>query len=410
MPTPQTVKLLQRSSEMWLYVLACLIILIAYYSLRRDPEPFLGVYSQPGKWFWLKYSLFYTFVFLRRLGLAWNAGYGRKARDTLDELDDVQKLSDHPLAIDAAYFNGYSKDGFYFGAGVQRRPKGRVESLLFIRVPDVGILEWPFSPSTATVEAEPDTYSAQGGLRFIRRIAMKSWRVTFDGELQKRETKEVLKVKFDFIWTAKTDWFDFDTDMHAHPVCEAIARESWDRAFFDRLHDAHQTHHEQFGVLKGPLAIEGLGEQQVELKSMRDHSYGLYRDWSDFHRYILQYFAFDDGSHLAVHLVSLKPTMTHLVTGFVTEKNGTKTPIYACNRPLYTIGENGQPPEKYDFTLTAGTKRLHVQCEKVQAPVYYCGWNQEAKLHVYMCKATMNGIEGRGMCEFEYNNVGKGIY
>lgn len=191
---------------MWLYVLACLLILIAYYSLRRDPEPLLGIYSQPGKWYWVKYSIFYALLFIRRLGLSRNAGYGKKARSTLDELDDVQPLSEHPLAIDAAYFNGYSKDGTYFGAGVQRRPKGRVESLLFIRVPHLGILEWPFSPSTATMEAEPRTYSAEGGLRFIRRIAMKSWRVTFDGQLQSRETKKLYKVQFDLIWTATTDW------------------------------------------------------------------------------------------------------------------------------------------------------------------------------------------------------------
>lgn len=195
--------------------------------------------------------------------------------------------------------------------------------------------------------------------------------------------------------------------MHAHPVCEAIAREPWSREFFDRLRDAHQTHHEQFGVLRGPLKIEGHDDRQLELKSMRDHSYGLYRDWSDFNRYILQYFAFDDGSHLAIHLVSLQPTMSHLITGFVSDKDGNKIPIYACDRPLYTIGEDGQPPEKYDFTLTAGARQLHVECEMVQAPYYYCGWNKEAKLHVYMCKAKLNGVEGRGMCEFEYRNVDK---
>jgi len=236
---------------------------------------------------------------------------------------------------------------------------------------------------------------------------MKSWRVTFDGQLRKRDTPDLFHVKFDLVWTATTDWFDFDTDMDEHPVCEAIARETWDRAFFDRLRDAHQTHHEQFGVLKGQLKIDGHSDQTIELKSMRDHSYGFYRDWNDFHRYILQYFAFDDGSHLAVHLVCLKPTMTQLVTGFIMDPDGKKIPIYSCDRPLYTIGEDGQPPQNYDFTLTAGTRRYHIECEKVQMPDYYCGWNREAKLNVYMCKAKMNGVQGRGMCEFEYNNSQK---
>lgn len=193
--------------------------------------------------------------------------------------------------------------------------------------------------------------------------------------------------------------------MHAHPVCEAIAREKWDREFFDRLRDAHQTHHEQFGQLKGRLKIDQQQERSIELKSMRDHSYGLYRDWNDFHRYILQYFAFDDGSYLALHLVSLKPTMTHLVTGFVIDKNGEKLPIYSCDRSLYSIGEqNRRPPPEYEFTLTAGGRSFRVECEKVEMPTYYCGWNREAELNVYMCKAKINGVDGRGMCEFEYNN------
>lgn len=334
-----------------------------------------------------------------------NAGYGSKAHQSLAELDDVQTLSEHPLAIDAAYFNGYNKDGYYLGAGIQRRPKGRIESLLFVRVPGIGILEWPHSPSTATTELRPNSYSAIGGLELTMVEPMKRWKIKFDGDLSSRKTKTSYHVKFDLDFVATSDYFDFDTDMDPHAISSAVALEPWSKEFFDRLASVHQTHHEQFGVLQGNLHINDK-LQQISLKSMRDHSYGMYRNWNDFHRYILQYFAFDDGSHMALHLVSLSgSTMSHLVTGFVIERDGTKSPIYSCNTHLYDIAEDGQPPDAYSLGVIAGGKSYELKVTKTDSAVYYCGWNWEAKLHSYMCKASVNGINGFGMCEFEYRNI-----
>lgn len=54
-----------------------------------------------------------------------------------------------------------------------------------------------------------------------------------------------------------------------------------------------------------------------------------------FFRYILHYFVSDDGVCVALHLVSLAgTTMSHLVTGFVVDKNGLNQPVESCNRHL----------------------------------------------------------------------------
>ena len=37
---------------------------------------------------------------------------------------------------------------------------------------------------------------------------------------------------------------------------------------------AHQTHYEQFGIISGEVKIEGHGTRQVQLRGVRDHSYG----------------------------------------------------------------------------------------------------------------------------------------
>ena len=50
-----------------------------------------------------------------------------------------------------------------------------------------------------------------------------------------RSTGELYLVKFDFDWTACTDFFDFDTDMHPAGLADGVARESWSREFFNTL-------------------------------------------------------------------------------------------------------------------------------------------------------------------------------
>ena len=50
-----------------------------------------------------------------------------------------------------------------------------------------------------------------------------------------RSTGELHSVKFDFDWTACTDFFDFDTDMHPAGLADGIARERWSREFFNTL-------------------------------------------------------------------------------------------------------------------------------------------------------------------------------
>ena len=50
-----------------------------------------------------------------------------------------------------------------------------------------------------------------------------------------RSTGKLYPVNFDFDWTACTDFFDFDTDMHPAGLADGIARERWSREFFNIL-------------------------------------------------------------------------------------------------------------------------------------------------------------------------------
>uniref|UniRef100_A0A914V9C0 Uncharacterized protein n=1 Tax=Plectus sambesii TaxID=2011161 RepID=A0A914V9C0_9BILA len=392
-----------------------LFVAIKYFLGKADENEKLlfGVYPQPGRWYWLKFCLFYSLLKLRSWGLlkrSGSAGYGSKSKVSLLDMERSQPLSDHPFAIDAAYFNGYNEEGYFLGAGVQRRPNQEVETLMFIRVPGLGILEWVNSPSTAQKERVAGMYSTSGGLTLAPVEAFKTWRVTLENaNMQLREDRNrKFVVNFDLTWTADTPWIDFDTDLNPIALARSIACEPWSREFFTRLQDAHQTHHEQFGVLRGRLDIGGYKTvDDWSMVSMRDHSYGKYRDWSHFHRYILQYLAVDDGTRIALHIVSMPGVlMSHLVSGFVVDTSGRKTNVVSIDKRLDQIGEDGIPPDEYSFNAyTADGQTLSVRITKTVSMTYYCGKQWDAAISPYLCKAQVNGVAGRGMCEFEYFNA-----
>lgn len=49
------------------------------------------------------------------------------------------------------------------------------------------------------------------------------------------KTKKEVDVNFDFLWTAFTPYFDFDTDMSPVTMADAVCRETWSRSYFDDL-------------------------------------------------------------------------------------------------------------------------------------------------------------------------------
>ena len=75
----------------------CLPILIAVWLLRQDPKPINAIYSQPNKWYALKYCIFRLLLRHRkrhqhRSVNGENAGMGRKSRNSPEDMDKVQPL------------------------------------------------------------------------------------------------------------------------------------------------------------------------------------------------------------------------------------------------------------------------------------------------------------------------------
>ena len=91
---------------MWSYILVGIPFMLGLkFLLSSNKSPILGIYSQPGKWFTLKYWAFYVLFNLRKRQNAKlkkvegkDAGYGVRSRSSVDEMEKAQVLpTGHPL-------------------------------------------------------------------------------------------------------------------------------------------------------------------------------------------------------------------------------------------------------------------------------------------------------------------------
>ncbi|XP_019617737.1 PREDICTED: uncharacterized protein LOC109465037 [Branchiostoma belcheri] len=399
------------------YLLAAPVLLVAGYAvsqlLVRAPPRRAAVYSQPGPWYRLKYWAFVGILAFRKwrskntkAGEGMAAGMGVKSRNSSADMEEIQKLQDHPKAIDAVYFNGSNRDGVYFVAATARRPNKVTQTVLYLRFPDIGLLEHPCLPNTA-MERETDREYAARGLRLEMVEPMKVWRLSYSGKMRAvDQTKQLLQTEFVLTWTACTPYYDFDTDMEPWAVADAMAREPWSREFFQNLQDMHQTHYEQFGTFEGTVHVEGYQDRKIVIKGLRDHSYGKYRDWSLFHRYGLQMLHLEDGTCFNVGIVSMPATMSRLALGYVLHPDGSKSSLSSLDWDLSTCGEDGIQPKMFAFDFMAGGKKYHLECKVLRAPIFYIGFGWTAKIHEGFAEFTVNGVPGWGIAEWDFRNHG----
>ncbi|CAH1252460.1 Hypp9300 [Branchiostoma lanceolatum] len=165
------------------------------------------------------------------------AGLGVKSKHSSADMEQVQKLQDHPKAIDAVYFNGSNMDGVYFVAATARRPEKVTQTILYLRLPNIGLLEHPSMPDTS-MKRVSDWEFAAGGVRLELVEPMKVWRLSFSGKMRAVDQEnQLLQTDFVLTWTACTPYYDFDTDMEPWAVADAMAREPWSQEFFHNLQE-----------------------------------------------------------------------------------------------------------------------------------------------------------------------------
>uniref|UniRef100_A0A1B6EEL4 Uncharacterized protein n=2 Tax=Clastoptera arizonana TaxID=38151 RepID=A0A1B6EEL4_9HEMI len=307
-------------------------------------------------------------------------------------------------AIDAVYMNAANKFGWHFIAGVVRQNNGIVNSLFYLKVPGIGLLQAPKLPDTFSVlpKDKVGTFSTNY-LTFVPIQAMTLWKVSYRGPMRLLgDSKRKFNVKLEATFKSKLKVFDFDVDMKDNTIIKSISCEPWSISYFKRLKDYHQTHYEQHGELNGSVSIDGV-HFDLLLNCMRDHSYGR-RDWTLFHRYILHIFTLEDGTKGNVGIVCAPSMFTRLEIGYIYLPNGTLLPLESIDLSFYQHGEAGTPPLDYGFTFKAGGETYLVQVIVKESAEFYYGNNWEARIVENLCRFVVNGIEGWGATEWQYRN------
>ncbi|KAJ8969709.1 hypothetical protein NQ314_001623 [Rhamnusium bicolor] len=138
---------------------------------------------------------------------------------------------------------------------------------------------------------------------------------------------------------------------------------------------------------------------------MRDHSHK--RDWSLMHRYIYHMFYLSNRTKISVGVVCQPCTSSCLEMGFITHPDGKLEAIESCDLLLYQHGENGVLNNELCFTFEANSITYDVKIKYVHDVVHYVGNDTEAKMNERFLTCEVNGILGRGISEWHYNNINK---
>ncbi|XP_052812980.1 uncharacterized phosphotransferase YvkC-like isoform X2 [Mya arenaria] len=250
------------------------------------------------------------------------------------------------------------------------------------------------------------------GCRFTVIEPMRSWRVTYNGllrlglhcEPESPKPKNLLNVKLSFKWECVCDPFNFDVDLCHDLLAEAVAKETWNKEFWDKLRGKHQTHYEQCGELSGTIEVEGHKPQRVFLKSFRDHTFGV-RNWEMFERYAVHYIWIEEVGIMAMVASLWMPGyITRLKSGYLMYANGVTYPVTAVNFDLEGVTRERNPPEKYSFTFEAADIVYHVDVIAVVTPEVYHYTTRTSRVLERFSTYTVNGKPARGLTEYHYRN------
>ncbi|XP_050301318.1 uncharacterized protein LOC126739604 [Anthonomus grandis grandis] len=393
---------------MYMDILAALLVLFLTFVLirnKKEPKKLFNVYTQPGKWYFLKYP-----AFLALLGITRLKYYLRGKKGVLDErqLEKRQALSDHPLAFDAVFFHAVSQDDIYLAAGAERRHQGVINGLIYLKHPKFGLLKTLRLPDTKLQEDPESIMSGKSwaaeGFSFTPVEPMKRWDLNFSGKMRVHGQEKIVDVVIQAKFLSEMPYFFYDLELPAKMLARAMAREKWSKEFFKNLKEAHQTHYEQMGFLEGILKVNG-EEVPLKLDAFRDHSFGLKRDWSAMHRYIFQMFYLENQTRIVLGIISHPVTASHYEMGYVVHANGKIDAINSCDLRLWQHGESGRPSDELCFTFVAGNHTYECKVKYDFTAAHFVGNNTEVKMYERFLTCEVNGIKGKGISEWNYSNT-----
>ncbi|KAG6442384.1 hypothetical protein O3G_MSEX002301 [Manduca sexta] len=326
-----------------------------------------------------------------------------------DEVLERKYYLETSTSIDAVYFNGMSKDNDALVCGVARRKDNICEAFLYLKINGEDLLLMPSMPDTRLEQSltEAGEYHVQG-IKITNFIPMRTWQLCYNGEMKPRGKQDQrVKVEMALTWSAWWPPFNYDSMMAPESMASDMAREHWSKDYFKLLKKFHQTHYEQMGFLRGTVKIDGK-EYDLNMPAVRDHTFGSFRDWHTFHRYVLHFIFLDNGDCMAIGSVSQPAILSHLTIGYLCRHaDQTVLPVKWCDYRLYHHGENKIMPKDYGFVFKAGNQEYAVKVNVEDEDANYFGNGRIAKIYERWSSVEVNGVKGRACVECQFNNVQK---
>ncbi|CAI5443991.1 unnamed protein product [Caenorhabditis angaria] len=374
--------------------------------LRQDALPLLGVYSQAGKWYWLKFRLM-KFVIERRQKKQSGERNSKKSENLMksqfggdggerkiEEMEKKHELNTE-FGADAVFFDAANRDGWYFTLGTAQRPENVINLFFILKIPSLGTFvneELLTDTNVKSLNTSDATWRTASGFTVKCLEPMKKWSLSFQGNLVKSPGFRVFEkigaeaeaenfpripASFELIWTNFGGQFDFDTACSPTSIAHSLAIEPWSRELFERLRASHQTHYEQpkpthirsqnapnsissSGFLTGSITLDSQTFSPSKMTSMRDHTIASYRRWSDIRRYIMMIYHLEDGTCVHTSVISMPETVfSQLEFGYIVRPSGQVLPVDRVHFSLPNHGESKHDfPAKfhYSFEVADGSK------------------------------------------------------
>ena len=227
----------------------------------------------------------------------------------------------------------------------------------------------------------------------------KKWKIIFKGEMQSLTNKETrMQVYFEGVFEATAPIFDFFYHADPEPMASAIAREKWNKAFFQEIQKNNQTHYEQAGKLTGNLSINQI-QKQINLFALRDHSFGK-RDWNYMDKHMWLMALTENGDALNISTVSY-PALSGIAVGNFNRKGKVFDVIH-----FHTSNDlinNGKGADHFMLQAKLNTGELLQITVERDAEVVYSFAQGQYILREGMGSFTINGEKAKGIIEFGFN-------
>ena len=298
---------------------------------------------------------------------------------------------------DSIYFAGWEKEGFAFVTRQSFRSDKPNENWFKISIPGEGV--WGFE----NLSLSAGEGFRQGTLEYLCREPGKRWQLKYNGPVYQGNQEKNLSL--DLTWGAMGTIIDFDhTGALLDQTAKEMARQPWNRLFFQKLRELHKVHYEQAGDVNGTLLWKGK-EYSFSGQGVRDHSFGT-RHWEEWDRHFWFLGVLEDGRYFNASAIDYD-FIRNLKAGYLGKRGNVST---LADIPSYDLPVPEQPlPRETELLLlesSGGKEKTLTVNMKVFFP-----FMMDGVYHIRQSLAEFgyDGVRGLGIAEMGINTKKYGL-